>query len=384
MEIALAGKTNVGKTTFFAASTLVDAEISNRTFTTIKPNIGISYVVIDCVCKEFNTDCKKCINGKRPVPIKLVDIAGLVPDAHLGKGLGNQFLSDIMQCDALIHVIDISGSTDIHGNQCSPGSHNPKEDIDFFEKEIDYWLLGILKKNWDKIRKEQNFYDGLYKALSGLKISEDKTKSLTEKFSVNRDSSDEVLLNLVKEIRKETKPMIIAANKIDIPEAQEILNKVKNDISYRIVPCSADSELALRKATKLGLVDYNPGENEFKIKENVDERKKNALEKIRKNILDKYGSTGVQKCLDSAVFDLLDMIVVFPVENIEKFSDKQGNVLPDALLIRKGSTALDLAYKIHEDIGKKFIAATDVRTHKNVSAKHELKHRDVISIKAGR
>ena len=384
MEIALAGKTNVGKTTFFAASTLMDAEISNRTFTTIKPNVGISYVVIDCVCREFNTDCRKCINGKRPVPIKLVDIAGLVPDAHLGKGLGNQFLSDIMQCDALIHVIDISGSTDIHGNQCSAGIHNPQEDIEFFEREIDYWLLGILKKHWDKIRKEKNFYDGLHKALSGLKISEEKTKSLTEKFSVSRDSSDEDLLKLVKEIRKETKPTIIVANKIDIAGSEEIFNEMQKKIDYSIVPCSADSELALRKATKLGLIDYNPWENDFRIKENIDEKKKNALEKIRKNILGKYGSTGVQKCLDSAVFDLLDMIVVFPVENIEKLSDKKGNILPDALLLKKGSTALDLAYKIHEDIGKKFIAATDARTHKNVSAKQELKHRDVISIKAGR
>ena len=240
MEIALAGKTNVGKTTFFAASTLVDAEISNRTFTTIKPNIGISYVVIDCVCREFNTDCRKCINGKRPVPIKLVDIAGLVPDAHLGKGLGNQFLSDIMQCDALIQVIDISGSTDITGNPASPGSHNPEEDIEFFEKEIDYWLLGILKKNWDKIRKEQNFYDGLHKALSGLKISEEKIKLLTEKFSVNRESSQEDLLKLVKEIRKETKPMIIAANKIDIGGSEEIFNEMQEKIDYSIVPCSAD------------------------------------------------------------------------------------------------------------------------------------------------
>ena len=384
MEIALAGKTNVGKTTFFAASTLVDAEISNRTFTTIKPNVGISYVVADCVCREFSTDCKKCINGKRPIPIKLVDIAGLVPDAHLGKGLGNQFLSDIMQCDALIHVVDISGSTDINGNLCSAGVHNPKEDIEFFEKEIDYWLLGILRKHWDKIRKEQNFYDGLYKALSGLKISEEKIKFLTEKFSVNRDASQEDLLKLVKEIRKETKPMIIAANKIDISGGEEIFNKMEKEISYLMVPCSADSELALRKAAKAGLIDYSPWEKDFIIKENIDERKMQALNKIRENILKKHGSTGIQKCLDSTVFDLLDMIVVFPVENIEKLSDKKGNIFPDALLIKKGSTALDLAYKIHEDIGKKFIAATDVRTHKNVSAKQELKHRDVISIKAGR
>ena len=366
MEIALAGKTNVGKTTFFAASTLVDAEISNRTFTTIKPNVGISYVVIDCICGEFKTDCRKCMNGKRPVPIKLVDIAGLVPDAHLGKGLGNQFLSDIIQCDALIHVIDISGSTDINGNQCSAGTHDPKEDIEFFEKEIDYWLLGILKKHWDKIRKEQNFYEGLHTALSGLKIQKERLKSITERLSIDRNSNDEDLLKLLKEIRKETKPMIVSANKIDISGAEEIFNKTENEISYRMVPCSADSELALRKAAKAGLIEYNPWEKDFIIKENVDDRKRNALEKIRKNVLDKYGGTGVQKCLDSAVFDLLDMIVVFPVENIEKLSDKKGNILPDALLLKKGSTALDLAYKIHEDIGKKFIAATDVRTHKNV------------------
>ena len=106
MLIGIAGKTNTGKTTLFGAATLVDAEISNRVFTTIEPNKGVTYVRTDCPCKELGLKCNpvnsKCVNGFRFVPVKVVDIAGLVPDAHLGKGLGNQFLSDIMEASALI------------------------------------------------------------------------------------------------------------------------------------------------------------------------------------------------------------------------------------------------------------------------------------------
>ncbi len=87
IEIGIAGKPNAGKSTFFKAATLADAEIANYPFTTIKPNVGIGYVRVKCVCQELGVKCNECIDGWRFIPVKLIDIAGLVPDAHKGGGL---------------------------------------------------------------------------------------------------------------------------------------------------------------------------------------------------------------------------------------------------------------------------------------------------------
>src|SRR3989338_977131 len=115
MLIGVVGKPSTGKSTFFKASTLADVEIANYPFTTIKPNRAVVFVKIECVDKEFGKQCSPrigyCVNGKRFVAVELLDVAGLVPGAHEGKGLGNQFLNDLNQADALIHIVDISGST---------------------------------------------------------------------------------------------------------------------------------------------------------------------------------------------------------------------------------------------------------------------------------
>ena len=386
MLIGIAGKTNTGKTTLFGAATLVDAEISNRVFTTIEPNKGVTYVRTDCPCKELGLKCNpvnsKCVNGFRFVPVKVVDIAGLVPDAHLGKGLGNQFLSDIMEASALINVVDVAGSTDSSGNTVAPGTHDPAEDIEFFQKEIDYWMLGILMRTWNQIKKSNKFNQDIYKQLSGLGIRQEEIDDAIHKTGINGNSEEKELLNFIEILRKISKQIIIAANKIDIPEADAIYNKLKEKFSS--VACSAESELALRRAAEKNLIKYMPGDSSFEITGEMDEKHKVALEFIRKNVLLRYNSTGVQDLINKAVFDLLNMIVVYPVENEHKYSDKKGNVLPDAFLLPKGSTALDLAYRVHEDIGKKFIAAVDARTGKNVSANYELNHGDIISIKSGK
>lgn len=386
MEIAVAGKTNCGKTTFWSAATLVDAEISSRTFTTIKPNRGVSYVRSTCPCKELKIKCNpnnsKCINGIRLVPVRLVDIAGLVPDAHLGKGLGNEFLSDIMEADALVHVVDISGSTDANGNLVTPGTHSPEEDIFFFEKELDCWLLGILKRTIAKRVSEKDFHLLIHKRLSGLKLKPETIDYVIAEVNLKPDSSDEKFLDFLKILRQKSKPILVAGNKIDIREAEEIYNSLKN--KYNIVPCSAESELALRRAAEKRLIKYIPGDSDFNVVAELDEKHRKALEFIRSRVLSRYNSTGVQEVINKAVFELLEMIVVYPVENEHRFSSKKGDILPDAFLMKRGSTAIDLAYKVHEDIGKKFISAIDARTKKSVSADYKLKHNDIISIKASR
>ncbi|MEM5766466.1 MAG: redox-regulated ATPase YchF [Candidatus Aenigmatarchaeota archaeon] len=380
MIIGICGKTNAGKSSFFKAATLIDVEISNRKFVTINPNFGIGYVIVDCVCKEFGIKCNPksgvCKKGKRFIPIKLVDVAGLIPGAHEGKGLGNKFLDDLRQASVFIHIVDFSGLTDAEGDPTQ--GYDPSFDIEFVREEIDLWFADVIKRALTKIGKAQSRTElirMLAEQLSGLEVRKEHIEVVLEKVWV----SD--VEKFAKEIRKVSKPMLIAANKIDLPEAQknfEILKEKFKDLI--IVPTSADYEIALKKADEAGLIEYLPGGG-FKIldESRLGEQKKKALEKIQEFIR-KYGSTGVQDCLNKAVFDLLGYIVVYPVEDENKLCDKYGNILPDAFLMPKGSTALDLAFKIHTDIGEKFICAIDVRNKKRLGKDYMLKNNDIIKI----
>ncbi len=374
MEIGLVGKTNTGKSSFFKAATLIDVEISSRTFCTIKPNVGVAYVTSNCPCQEIGLKCKpknsQCINGTRLIPVKLWDIAGLIPGAHEGKGLGNKFLSDITKTDVLINIVDASGTTDAEGN--STEGYDPSNDVRFLEKEIDLWFTSVIKRHLEKIKDENKARE----ILSGLGIRKEHIKEALDTVGLKPEL-------LATALRQLSLPIVIAANKIDLPSSDLNLNKmVKEFPSSMVVPCSAESEIALRQASKKKLIEYVPGNKDFKINGELSEEQKRALDFIKESVLKKYESTGVQQCLNIAVFDFLKYIVVYPVENEKKFSDKKGNVLPDAYLMPEGSTALDLAYKIHQDIGKNFIGAIDARTKKRIGADHILKNHDIISIQS--
>jgi len=393
MLIGIVGKPNVGKSTFFKAATLAEVEIANYPFTTIKANEGIGFVKTRCPDQELKIKCKPnhgfCLNGQRFIPIKLLDVAGLVPGAHLGKGLGNQFLDDLRQADALIHVIDISGTTDEEGKPTK--DYDPSYDIKFLEDELDKWFYNIIGKDWKSlVRKVQSAetkpVEALAEKFSGLKINEEMIKKvirdldLSERFN---EWTDEQLLRFVRQLRRLSKPLIIAANKIDLPEAKENYAKLKENFpDYIIAPCSAESELALREAARDNFIEYISGEKNFKIKSgNLSEKQKKALGFIKEKILEKFPEgTGVQTCLNTAVFSLLNYIVVYPVENENHFSDSKNNILPDALLLPKGSTALDLAYAIHSDIGNAFISAIDARTHRRLAKDYQLRNNDIIRI----
>ena len=399
MLIGIVGKPSVGKSTFFKAATLADVEIANYPFTTINPNEAVGYVKVKSAAQDFGKEPNPregyYLKGWRFVPVKLIDVAGLVPGAHEGKGMGNQFLDDLRQADVLIHVIDISGSTNEKGENVDALSYDPAEDVRFLEVELDMWYKSILTKGWEKfartvMQEKQEIHVALAKQLSGLQVTENlvekSIKELNLPFDKPKEWSEENLAALATKLREQTKPMIIACNKIDVAGAKDNLIKLKETFpKYTFIACSSESELALKEAAKHDLVEYVPGGNDFIINKenNLSEKQKQALDFIKSSILDKFSSTGVQQVLDNAVFNLLGYIPIFP-GGASKLEDKDGNTLPDCFLMPPSSTALDFAYKLHTDLGKNFIRAIDVRTKKTVGKDHLLKARDVIEIVAGR
>lgn len=394
MMVGIVGKPNTGKSTFFSAATLAPAEIGSYPFTTIKPNRGIGYVRTPCVCKEFNVKDNPvnslCLDGIRLIPVELIDCAGLVPGAWQGRGLGNQFLDEVRKADALIHIIDASGGTDSEGRACKPGEHDPLEDVRFLEHEITMWLVNIMKRDWSKIARtaeteSKDLLSMLEERLSGLSIKRSHIFEALRKTGLNAEKptlwSEEDFIRFVDALRQIAKPMLIVANKIDIPTAEENLERLK-ELNYLVVPCCAEAELALRRAAEKKLIDYRPGDCNFKINkpEQLNESQRKALEKIREKILLKHGSTGVQEAINMAFFKLLGMITVYPVEDVEHLSDHKGRVLPDAYLVPYGTTARQLAYMIHSELGESFIYAVEAREKKRVGEDYVLKDRDVISI----
>jgi len=391
MLIGLVGKPSCGKSTFFKAATMADVLIASYPFATIKPNHGIGHVKIDCIDKEFNVNCNPskgyCINNQRFVPIELMDVAGLVEGASEGKGLGNQFLDNLTNADAFIHIIDVSGETDAEGKETK--NYNPIKDIGMLEKELDLWYLGILKKTWKALSKniqttKTDFAKAISKQFSGLKVKEDDVKQVvrTGNFNIEKPNNwtDNQLLSFAHELRHLTKPMIIAANKIDKPASAKNLTKLKKAYpNLTIIPCSADSELALREASKADLIEYIPGNPTFEIKGNPNEKQKQALNNIKDNVLKPYKSTGIQEILNQTVFNLLKYIAIFPA-GANKLADSKGNILPDCFLLPENSTALDFAYHLHSDFGDNFIKAIDARTKRAVGKNHKLKHRDALEI----
>ncbi len=392
MLIGIVGKPSTGKSTFFMAATSVPVERSPRPFTTIKPNRAVAYVEVECVDKEFGKQCNPrsgfCANGRRFVPVELLDVAGLVPGAHEGKGLGNKFLDDLRQADVLVHIVDASGSTNEMGEKVPVGSYDPCNDVRFLEEELDFWIKGILDKNWEKLVREAKLNkkkneDFLAEQFSGLGMTKDIIGRVLKELKLDEKSlldwSGEERLGFCKKIRQIGKPIIIAANKCDLSAGYDNFQKLKKTFpEYLVIACSAEAEITLKGAAKANFIEYVPGDKAFRVKADLNPEQQKAMD-IMKAVCERYEGTGIQKCLNAAVFDFLHYIAIFP-GGVGKLEDSEGRVLPDCFLLPPGTTALDFAFKLHSDIGRGFIKAIDVKTRQAVGKDHALRHRDVIEI----
>ena len=388
MKVGLVGKPNAGKSTFFNAVTSAVAQIGDYPFTTIDKNVGVAHVRKPCPSKELglipNPNNSLSEDGIRYIPIEVIDVAGLVPGAHEGKGMGNKFLDDLRQADVLIHVVDSSGKTDLEGNSVELA--DPLEEISFLENELHHWIANIIIRNWSRsaraVEAGEKIENFLSERLAGLKISREAVilslrKSAISKPIMKWDIDDALIL--ARTIQQVSKPIVIAANKADVASEQ---NK-KNLERVSAILTSSDFELALKNASKANLIEYSPGSSKFSSdSSNLKDNQIKAL-KLISDFLEENGSTGVQECLEKAVLDKLDLIAIYPVEDETHFTDGQQRVLPDAFLLPRGSTALDLAYKVHSDIGDSFIRAIDCNSKRVIGRDHELSDGDIIKIVAG-
>jgi len=394
LTIGIVGKTNTGKTTLFNAATLLNAKISNFPFTTKEPNIGTAYACDICVCKELgvtdNPLNSTCIDGWRYVPVKLVDVPGLVKDAWTGRGLGNQFLSVIGQADALIHVVDASGSIDANGKITQPGSGNPVQDAIDIEMELNRWIAEIIERNRQFIIREassSSIEEAIAKSLSGVKANPLQVFQALEKSELKDVPFIKWDLNQV--IKFATfllpiiKPTLIIANKMDVLTAENYLPMLTEYYGRSLVAaCSAEAELVLRRAEKMGLLQYTPGQEKFRIKENASltAKQKGALKYIETRVMAKWISTGIQQALNTVVFKLLKNNMVYPVSDEFKYMDHHGNVLPDVYLMPDGSTPIDLARNIHTSLAENYILAIDAKTGIRLPKDYSLRHKDVVKI----
>ena len=388
ITVALAGKPNAGKSTFYTAATMADVDVANYPFTTIDANRGVTHVRTDCPCLDREERCgnERCRGGTRYVPIELLDVAGLVPGAHEGKGLGNQFLDELSNADVVLNVVDASGATNAAGEPVEPGSHDPLDDVDFIEEEMDLWLAGIVDRNWESVERQSRSPDfdletAVTDLLTGFGATEHDVTAVLRELEYPADPqvwADEDREALARSIRRRTKPIVVVANKIDAaPDGT--LDRIREGTEKPVIPVTADGELGLRRASEAGLISYDPGDSTIELVGDISDDQRRGLDAIA-GIMDEHGGTGVQTALNAAVYDLLDRITVYPVQDATKWTDGTGNVLPDAFLLPRHSTPPDLAYAVHTDIGEGYLHAVDARTSRRIGESHELAEGDVIKI----
>ena len=387
ISIALAGKPNAGKSTFYEAATDAEVDVGNYPFTTIDPNRGVTHVRTDCPCLARDERCgdDNCRDGKRYVPVELLDVAGLVPGAHEGRGLGNQFLDALTDADVILQVVDAAGETNAEGEPVEVGEYDPVEEVDFVESEMDQWLAGIVDRNWESVVRKGRSPDfdideALVDMLTGFGATEHDVAYVLRAMEYPDDPGswdDNDRAELARRVRERTKPIVVVANKADVAPADNVERLRETD--KPVVPTTADGELALQRAAAAGAVDYDPGDESFEIAGALSDSQRAGLDRIG-DVMAEYGGTGVQAALNTAVYDLLEQVTAYPVENETHWTDGRGRTLPDAHLLTRGRGPRDLAYAVHTDIGDGYLHAVDARSDRRIGEDYELEEGDVIKI----
>jgi hypothetical protein len=377
MKVGIIGRTNVGKSTFFKALTLEEVQIEDRPFTTIEPNKGVGYITVNCPEKEFGTKCNPhnapCLDGIRHVPLEIIDVAGLIEGASVGKGLGNKFLSDAMEADALIEVIDISGKTNGAGSPTT--EYDSAKDIEMVKNELSLWIKSIILRA--KMRTGEEISEAVYKNLSGLKFRLETVKEVIKKFSI-KVLDEKSAATISDYVIEKDKPIIIACNKMDAAQnLNEKLEKLRSRFKYEFIACSAAAELTVKEAEKHGFIRYH--QNKIAPLKELNKDQLRAIDIVNK-IITTNGSTGVQDILNKLVLEIDKNKVVFTVEDEKRLTDGRGRILPDAYIVKENATPRDVAGMIHSDLVEKYKGAIDCRTGLKIKNDEPVKNGQILKI----
>jgi small GTP-binding protein len=386
IKIGLVGKPNVGKSTLFSAITSNAAEIGNYPFTTLKPNTGVGLITTTCPEVELGKKCNPregtCEDGIRKVPIEVIDVPGLIEGASSGKGMGNEFLENIKDADALLLVFDASGRTTMEGVP-SESTIDPAREIEMVRSELYRWLSSRLSRDWERFAKKEDssgekIVKGLLKKTSSLGIGEkDVSRVLNSgvfpaKLTLWGESDFDDFARKVFEI---VKPIVPVGNKVDAA-SDDTITRLRS-LYPEIMFTSGGQELAISKAIENGIVEGRS--IPFRVSSKANEAQRKGLAMVETVMRKEYYSSP-QQILTKVVLSKLGLIFVYPVYDESHWTDKEGNVLPDCFLVPKGTTAIDLAFKVHTEIGNGFIKAIDCRKKRIIARDHELQDSDVISI----
>jgi len=198
-----------------------------------------------------------------------------------------------------------------------------------------------------------------------------------------KEWKDEDSRRFSETLRTVSKPTLIVANKMDLAYSERNFEKIREEYkSQLVIPVCSEAEVALNRAKEKGFVEYVPGEETFRVidESHLTKDQSWALAYVQQKVMTKWMRTGVQFALNSAIFKLLGMNAVYPVEDPKALSDKRGNVLPDVYLTPKGYVAKELAKEIHSDLAKRMLHAIDARNGLRLPQDYQLRDRDIISI----
>ena len=321
MKLGIVGLPNVGKSTLFNSLTKAGAESANYPFCTIDPNVGIVAVPDERLKVLGDMYASERIV---PAAIEFVDIAGLVKGASKGEGLGNQFLANIREVDAIVHVVRcFEDSNIIHVE----GSIDPMRDIETINLELIFSDLEVLERRYSKVKKTANNDKAAAKeaALVERLMKYMESGKLAKGFAVEDDEEQELLnsFNLLT-----YKPVIYAANVKEDELANDAADN-ENVQKVRAFAAEENSEVFVICA-----------QIEQEIAELDDDEKKMFLEELG------LSESGLEKLIRASyrILGLISYLTAGPKET-------------KAWTITRGTKAPQAAGKIHSDFERGFIRA---------------------------